>query len=754
MISGGSRYSVDIAAISGTPGLSVVLVDENQKIMLWNGTAADLFGVPAAQALGQPVGDVAGQLRTVTGSGRESLAPVIAAEGAWSGSLLYERQDGSEFLVQATGLRVPLECGAGILWLSHLPGKDSDQQALGKALALAAAERRRLTMIAEAGKLFGSSLDLDVVLDQVATKTAQALGDCCQIRLLDESGEFLLPTATHHNDALRTQTFQDSVHGRPASVSGSFAGRALRTGEAILMAQFDPAGSGLTDDRGYIAARAELRSLIFAPLIAAGTGLGVLVVFRDVTEEPYDETDLQLCVDLAERGAQAIYNARLMADVVHADAGRAAAQDRLRHAERMESLGQLVGGIAHDFNNLLNVIAGFADVLAEEIAGLAGEDARLGSVLGDVEQVRGAAQRAIRLTRQLLIFARSDVVHPEVLSLNDIIAGLDQLLRRTLGEHITLNTAPADSLWPVKADAGQLEQVLVNLAVNARDAMPGGGKLTIDTANITVDETYADSRPGLKPGHYARLRVSDTGTGMPPEVLARVFEPFFTTKPAGKGTGLGLATFYGIITGAGGYPQIYSEPGFGTTITGLLPATGEKAARSEAPPAETPPRPRRDDPARRGRNQLARAGQPHPDRERVPGPRRSHRGRGTEHRSRHRVPHRPAAHRCGHARDARQRGSQAGARRSPRPARPVHVRIRPADPGHPRRLRQADRPPGETIHRGHPAHPRPPRYRQRRPSRRPRWPDMTTSSCLPASRATGRTRRRLCRGLVRAGCRW
>ena len=156
-------------------------------------------------------------------------------------------------------------------------------------------------------------------------------------------------------------------------------------------------------------------------------------------------------------------------------------------------------------------------------------------MLDDVEQVRGAAQRAARLTRQLLIFARSDVVHPEVLSLNDIIAGLEQLLRRTLGEHITLNIAPADGLWPVKADAGQLEQVLVNLAVNARDAMPGGGKLTIDTANITVDEAYADGRPGLKPGRYARLRVSDTGTGMPPEVLARVFEPFFTTKAEGQG---------------------------------------------------------------------------------------------------------------------------------------------------------------------------------------------------------------------------
>jgi signal transduction histidine kinase/ActR/RegA family two-component response regulator len=566
----------------------VVLVDEGERVASWNEVAAVFFGVPSGQAVGRLAADVAGGPRSVTGLGRDDFAQVIAKQGWWSGSLLYRRQDGSEFLLQATGLRVPLQRGAGTLWLSHLPGKDSGQQALGEALALAAAERRRLTMVAEAGKLFGSSLDLDVVLDLVATKTAQALGDCCQIRLLDESGEFLLLTATHHNDALRTQAIKDSVHARPASVSGSFSGRALRTGKAILMARIDLTGSGLMDDRGYVAARAELRSLIAAPLIAAGTGLGALIVFRDVTEEPYGETDLELCVDLAERAAQAIYNARLMADVVRADAERAAAQDRLRRAERMESLGQLVGGIAHDFNNLLNVIACFSDMLAEEIAGLAAGDARLASVLGDVEQIRDAAQRAIRLTRQLLIFARSDVVHPEVLSLNEIIAGLEQLLSRTLGEHINLTVAPADDLWPVKADAGQLEQVLVNLAVNARDAMPGGGTLTIDTANITVDEAYAEGRPGLQPGRYARLRVSDTGTGIPPDVLARVFEPFFTTKPAGQGTGLGLATFYGIITGAGGYAQIYSEPGIGTAVTGLLPATSEQAAGSKATPAEPP----------------------------------------------------------------------------------------------------------------------------------------------------------------------
>jgi PAS domain S-box-containing protein len=589
VVSGGSEYSVGVGDISGAPGLSVVLVDEDQRIASWNEAAAGFFGVPAARALGQPVADVAGEPHAPSSVSRGNFGQVIGEEGWWSGSLHYRRRDGSEILLQVTGLRVPLDGGgAGTLWLSHLPGKDSDQQALAEALALAAAERRRLMMVAEAGKLFGSSLDLDVVLDLVVTKTAQALGDGCVIRLLDASGEFLLPTASHHNHALRVQTFQDSANGRPSPVAGSLAERPLRTGEAILMARFEPADSGLTGDRGEAVSRAGLRSLIIAPLITAGTALGILAAFRDVTEEPYDDTDLALCADLAERGAQAIYNAQLMADVKRADAERAAAQDRLRHAERMESLGQLVGGIAHDFNNLLNVIAGFSSMLAEEIAGLAGEDARLSSVLDDVEQVRDAAQRAIRLTRQLLIFARSDVVHPEVLSLNDITAGLEQLLRRTLGEHITLNTAPADNLWPVKADAGQLEQVLVNLAVNARDAMPGGGKLTIDTANITVDQAYANGRPGLKPGRYARLRVSDTGTGMPPEVVARVFEPFFTTKPKGKGTGLGLATFYGIITGAGGHAQIYSEPGLGTTISGLLPATSEEAGRSAGPQTAAP----------------------------------------------------------------------------------------------------------------------------------------------------------------------
>jgi len=264
---------------------------------------------------------------------------------------------------------------------------------------------------------------------------------------------------------------------------------------------------------------------------------------------------------------------RLAAQAKQEEVGR-----RMQQSDRLESLGQLVGGVAHDFNNLLSVITGYVGFVAEEVTSLAGEDKRMVPVLADIAQVRDAAQRAISLTRQLLIFARSDVVHPQVLDLNGVVGGVEELLRRTLGEHIELIVSPGADVWRVKADPGQLEQILVNLAVNARDAMPGGGKLTIDTGNVDADETYAASRPELKPGRYARLRVSDTGMGMDSKVLARVFEPFYSTKPKGRGTGLGLATVYGIVTQAGGHVQIYSEPGHGTSVSVLLPPTDEAAA--------------------------------------------------------------------------------------------------------------------------------------------------------------------------------
>jgi PAS domain S-box-containing protein len=269
-------------------------------------------------------------------------------------------------------------------------------------------------------------------------------------------------------------------------------------------------------------------------------------------------------------------------------------QARLQHSQRLESLGQLAGGVAHDFNNLLAVMLNYTSFVEQEITSLATHLAadnpvlseQCSTLLNDIAQVDRAGQRATDLTRQLLAFGRRDVVRPVVLNLNTVLAEVHQLLERTLGEHIELYTQHTADLWPIVADAGQLEQVLVNLAVNARDAMPDGGILRIDTANLRLSEL---DDPDLPPGRYVKLCVADTGTGIPPEVVERVFEPFYTTKPKGKGTGLGLATVYGIITRAGGTIRIHSTPGAGTTMTVLLPATDAASADTATAPVAVKP---------------------------------------------------------------------------------------------------------------------------------------------------------------------
>src|SRR5450759_2562537 len=202
-----------------------------------------------------------------------------------------------------------------------------------------------------------------------------------------------------------------------------------------------------------------------------------------------------------------------------------------------------------------------------------------------MERIERAAENAARLTHQLLAFARVDVVQPRAMDMNVVVSEMAPMLRRTLGEHIDLIAAPAPALLRVMIDAGQLSQVLTNLAVNSRDAMPKGGKLTIDLANVDVDMAYAAARPALKPGRYVRLRVSGTGAGMDKKTLDHAFEPFFTTKPRGEGTGLGLATVYGIVRQAGGTIEVYSEPGLGTRVSVLLPATDQ--APSDAAPEQS-----------------------------------------------------------------------------------------------------------------------------------------------------------------------
>ena len=240
-------------------------------------------------------------------------------------------------------------------------------------------------------------------------------------------------------------------------------------------------------------------------------------------------------------------------------------EDQFRQAQKMEAVGRLAAGVAHDFNNLLTIIIGYCDLMLDQL------------VAGDLRrpyatEIKGAGERAVGLTRQLLAFSRQQILAPQVLDLNTLIASLTKLLKRMIGEDINLAFNAGPSPATVKADPGHIEQVLMNLAVNSRDAMSRGGKLTIETSHVQVDEAFSSTHFSLPAGPYVVLAVSDTGCGMDKDIQAHMFEPFFTTKEEGKGTGLGLATVYGIVKQCGGHIWVYSEPGAGSTFKIYLPA--------------------------------------------------------------------------------------------------------------------------------------------------------------------------------------
>jgi PAS domain S-box-containing protein len=320
-----------------------------------------------------------------------------------------------------------------------------------------------------------------------------------------------------------------------------------------------------------------------------GAGAALTAVRKDGTEFPAEislssvNTDQGMIATTAIRDVTGRLIAQAERERLITQAERDASERRLQHARRLESLGELAGGVAHDFNNILAVISNYTEMVLDDPLL---EPAAFAEIRSDLGQVGRAAERAARLTKQLLAFGRRDITQATVLNLNHVIGDVEQMLRRSLGEHIHLITNLDRHLWPIHADASQLEQILLNLAVNARDAMPGGGTLSIDTTNAEIaDDDSAGRR--LPPGRYVRLRVSDTGSGMPPEVIERAFEPFYTTKPKGSGTGLGLATVYGIATAAGGDVHLYSEAAIGTTVTIILPAV-ETPADSHSAPAVVP----------------------------------------------------------------------------------------------------------------------------------------------------------------------
>jgi len=316
----------------------------------------------------------------------------------------------------------------------------------------------------------------------------------------------------------------------------------------------------------------------------------VLMILRDVTERHYAEKQLrasQIALHEAHRDLERRVEERTAAlgrandelrreisERQAAESARTQLEEQLRHAQKMEAIGRLSGGIAHDFNNLLTAIRGYSELLLKELAG--------SPLRADVEEIFNAADRAATLTGQLLAFSRRQILSPEIVVLNQRVMDMSRMLDRLIGEHIAIDLLLASDLWSVRADAAQLEQVIVNLVLNARDAMPDGGRLAIETSNRNVNARDAQSLE-ITAGPFVELRVRDTGVGIPHEVLGRIFEPFFTTKPKGAGTGLGLSMVYGFVRQSGGTISVDSAPGKGSTFSLLLPRTEAIGDRTPTP---------------------------------------------------------------------------------------------------------------------------------------------------------------------------
>jgi PAS domain S-box-containing protein len=348
--------------------------------------------------------------------------------------------------------------------------------------------------------------------------------------------------------------------------------------------------SGAERMYGYAADEIVGRNVaVLAPADRAEeVGTALASVARGEHVEPYETQrlhkdgrtiDVSLTISPIRDGMGAVVGASATArDITErnrSEAERRSLEERLNQSQRLESLGQLAGGIAHDFNNLLGVIINFATFVAEDTADNP-------AVQADIAEIQAAAERGARLTRQLLLVGRREAIEAQDIDLNAVVTDVHSLLSRSIGEHIEVNMVLAAEPAVVRVDRGQMEQVVLNLAVNARDAMPSGGTLTIETRRTDLDEEYCRVHPEVSPGAFVELVFSDTGTGIAPEVVSRIFEPFFTTKPRGEGTGLGLATLYGIVVAAGGSVTVYSELGIGTTFRAFFPEV-HAADHVEAP---------------------------------------------------------------------------------------------------------------------------------------------------------------------------
>jgi signal transduction histidine kinase/CheY-like chemotaxis protein len=540
------------------------------------------FGDAPEQTIAEAIAAGSGWLTLPNvGRGRSLVAPIEDEEFTW---LLLARLGDDPFtsdeinLVQ--GMVRVLE-----LVLQNLRAFETER-------AMRASLQERQSLLEKLARIelsISHGAPLAEVLDAITEGATELFGDeVVGLRLLDPDtpGQLLLVSSR----GLSPDREHALLRSLPRS---SVGGHAFAEERLVIVDDYENNDLGIA---GPVAN--PMQAAMAAPVREGGKVVGSLVVATHRKGRRYSSSEQEMLQALAEHASLALTDARMieamrtaekekdamLADLLAGIDERAQLEDQLRHAQKMEAVGQLAGGIAHDFNNLLMVILGYSTFVAESL----GEaDPRVDSV----HEISHAAERAAALTQQLLAFSRKEVVQPQTIDLNQAVSDLLKLLRRMLRESIEFELDLTPGVWSTNIDRSQLEQVIVNLAVNAGDAMAAGGTLRVATENRTVDEEDARLRAGLVPGDYVVLTVTDTGEGMQPGVAARAFEPFYTTKPRGSGTGLGLATVYGIVTQAGGDIDLWSEPGSGTTATVYLPAAAAEIVQTPQAPAPSPSAP-------------------------------------------------------------------------------------------------------------------------------------------------------------------
>jgi PAS domain S-box-containing protein len=573
--------------VNGATDTAIISTDTEGRVTSWNTGAVNILGWSEAEMLGQTLA------RVFTEEDRQrGLFALEVADARRNGRGGGEegwrlRKDGTRFW--ATGELTPIRSDSGDIvgFIKIL----RDRTARREAEEEIREERRTLEILNRAGSALALESDLNKVV-QIVTDAGVALTGA-------EFGAFFYNVVNAKGESYMLYT----LSGAPMEAFSRFP---MPRNTAVFALTFNGEGIVRSDDitkdpryghnaprKGMPEGHLPVRSYLAVPVTSrSGEVIGGLF-FGHATPGVFDERSERVLVGLAGEAAVAIDNARLTeersraedalrelaADLERQVAERTAElrrnEEALRQSQKMEAVGQLTGGVAHDFNNLLQVILGNLESLRRHMPEGSGRMERY------IQNAMTGAKRAKSLTQRLLAFARRQPLNPKPIDVNEMVGAMSDLLHRTLGEQIAVEVVRGAGLWPVEADPNELEATILNLAVNARDAMPEGGRLTLETSNAHLDELYAATHAELRPGQYVALSISDTGHGMDTDTITRAFEPFFTTKPVGKGTGLGLSQVYGFVKQSGGHVKIYSEIGHGTTVKVYLPRITDAGAHAE-----------------------------------------------------------------------------------------------------------------------------------------------------------------------------